>query len=60
MNTGKVLERTASLSANFKSSRGINLHQNPKSAIIKSDIVRDLELSYIRRKYDNKNSRANI
>lgn len=60
MNTGKVLERTASLPANFRSSRGINLHQISESAIIKSETERNLELSYIRRKYDYKNSRTNI
>lgn len=60
MNTGKVLELTASLPANFRSSRGINLHQDSESAIIDLETRRDLELKYIRRKYDNKNSRTNI
>lgn len=60
MNTGKVLEHIASPSANFRSVRGINLHQDSESAIIDSETRCDLELKYIRRKYDNKNSRTNI
>lgn len=62
MSIGKVLERIASLPANFRSSRGINLHQDSESVIIKSETMCNLELKYIRRQYEHgdKNTGANI